>query len=187
MQHPEANPWQITAEQHEYDNPWISLTEFKVINPSGNPGIYGKIHFKNFAIGVIPLDDDLNTYLVGQYRFVLNQYCWEIPEGGCPLGTDPLESAKRELLEETGLKASQWTELQRMHLSNSVSDEFGIIYLARGLAQFEAEPEDTEQLQVKKVPFEEVYQMVCRNEITDSVTVTAVLRVKLLLLENQLS
>lgn len=187
MQHPEANPWQITAEQNEYDNPWINLTEFKVINPSGNPGIYGKIHFKNFAIGVIPLDDDLNTYLVGQYRFPLNQYSWEIPEGGGPLGTDPLESAKRELLEETGLKATQWTELQRMHLSNSVSDELSIIYLARGLAQFEAEPEDTEQLQVKKVPFEEVYQMVCRNEITDAITVAAVLRVKLLLLENQLS
>ncbi|MDB5011784.1 MAG: hypothetical protein JWQ06_2573 [Mucilaginibacter sp.] len=186
MHNPEENPWKITAEQNVYDNKWINLTEYQVINPSGNPGIYGKVHFKNTAIGILPLDDELNTYLVGQYRFALNQYSWELPEGGGPLETDPLESAKRELLEETGLKANYWSELQRMHLSNSVSDELSIIYLARGLAQFEAEPEDTEQLQVHKVPFEEVYHMVCNNEITDAITVAAVLRVKLLLLENRL-
>jgi 8-oxo-dGTP pyrophosphatase MutT (NUDIX family) len=135
----------------------------------------------------VPLDAELNTYLVGQYRFVLNQYSWEIPEGGGPVGTDPLEAAKRELIEETGLKAAEWTEIQRMYLSNSVSDELSIIYLARNLSQFEAQPEDTEQLQVKKVPFEEVYQMVCSGQITDAITVTAILKVKLLLLENQLS
>jgi ADP-ribose pyrophosphatase len=186
MHHPEENPWKITSEKTIYNNPWISVTEYQVINPSGNPGIYGKVHFKNLAIGVLPLDDDLNTYLVGQYRFVLNQYSWEMPEGGGPEGTDPLESAKRELLEETGLKATQWTEIQRIHLSNSVSDELGIIYLARGLAQFEADPEDTEQLIVNKVPFAEVYRMVCDGSITDSVTVAAVLKVQLLLLENRL-
>jgi 8-oxo-dGTP pyrophosphatase MutT (NUDIX family) len=187
MHHPEENPWQITTERSIYDNPWINLTEYQVINPSGNPGIYGKVHFKNLAIGVLPLDKDLNTYLVGQYRFPLNQYSWEMPEGGGPIGTDPLESAKRELLEETGLKAQKWTELQRMHLSNSVSDELSIIYLAQDLEQFEAEPEETEQLIIKKLPFEEVYQMVCTNKITDSITVAAVLRVKLLLLENGLN
>ena len=182
----EQNPWEITAEKAIYDNPWINLTEYQVINPSGNPGIYGKIHYKNLAIGILPLDEDLNTYLVGQYRFALNQYSWELPEGGGPLGTDPLESAKRELLEETGLKANNWTELQRMHLSNSVSDEYNIIYLARGLEQFEAQPEDTEQLVVRKVPLDEVYRMICTNEITDAITVAAVLRVKLLLAENRL-
>jgi len=186
MHHPEENPWKITSEKNVYDNPWINVTEFQVINPSGNPGIYGQVHFKNTAIGVIPLDDELNTYLVGQFRFPLNQYSWEIPEGGGPEGTDPLDSAKRELLEETGLKASQWTEIQRMHLSNSVSDELSIIYLARGLSQFEAEPEDTEQLIIHKVPFADVYQMVCDGRITDSVTVAAVLKVQLLLLENRL-
>jgi len=186
MQNPEANPWQITAEKIEYDNPWISLTEYQVINPSGNPGIYGKVHFKNYAIGIVPLDDDLNIYLIGQYRFALNQYSWELPEGGGPLGTDPLESAKRELLEETGLKANIWSEIQRMHLSNSVSDELSIIYLARNLEQFEAEPEDTEQLQIKKLPFEDAYHMVCNNKITDSITVAAILKVKLMLLEKQL-
>jgi ADP-ribose pyrophosphatase len=187
MQHPEDNPWKITAEKVIYDNPWINLTEYQVINPSGNPGIYGKIHYKNYAIGILPLDDELNIYLVGQYRFALNEYSWELPEGGCPVETDMLESAKRELLEETGLKASNWAELQRMHLSNSVTDELNIIYLARGLEQFEAEPEDTEQLQVRKVSFEDAYRMVCQNEITDAITVAAILRVKLLLLENKVS
>lgn len=186
MHHPEDNPWKVTSEKAIYDNPWISLTEYQVINPSGNPGIYGKVHFKNLAIGVLPLDDELNTYLVGQYRFTLNQYSWEMPEGGGQIGVDPLDSAKRELLEETGLKASQWTEIQQLHLSNSVSDEWGVIYVARGLTQHEAEPEDTEQLIVKKVPFAQVYQMVCDCEITDSMTVAAVLKVKLLLAENQL-
>ena len=186
MHHPEENPWQIVSQKEIYSNPWIGLTEYQVINPSGNPGIYGKIHYKNIAIGVIPLDDEMNTYLVGQYRFTLSQYSWEIPEGGGILGTDPLESAKRELLEETGLKAESWTEIQRLHLSNSVSDELCIIYLARNLQQFDPEPEDTEQLIIKKTPFEEVYNKVSGGEITDSVTVAAVLKIKLMQLEGKL-
>jgi 8-oxo-dGTP pyrophosphatase MutT (NUDIX family) len=186
MQHPEENPWQIVSEKIIYDNPWIGLTEYQVINPSGNPGIYGKVRFKGFAMGIIPLDAEMNTYLVGQYRFPLGQYSWEIPEGGGAFGVDPLDSAKRELLEETGLKASLWTEIQRMHLSNSITDELSIIYLAQDLEQFEAEPEDTEQLIIKKVPFDEVYKMVANGEITDSVTVAAVLKVRLMQLEGRL-
>lgn len=186
MQHPEDTPWKIVSEKEIYTNPWIALTEYQVINPSGNPGIYGKVHFKNIAIGIVPLDEHMNTYLVGQYRFATDEYSWEIPEGGGPLGTDSLESAKRELLEEAGLKASHWQEVQRMHLSNSVSDELCIIYIARGLAQFEAEPEDTEQLIVKKLPFGEVYDMVCRGEIKDAVTVGAVLKVQLMIMEGKI-
>ena len=186
MHHPEENPWQITSEKTIYDNPWINLTEYQVINPSGNPGIYGKVHYKNIAIGILPLDEELNTYLVGQFRFALGQYSWEMPEGGGILGLDPLESAKRELLEETGLKAQSWIELQRLHLSNSVTDELSIIYLARGLEQFEAEPEDTEQLLIQKLPFEKVYQLVCSGEITDAMTVAAVLKVQLMITENKL-
>ena len=132
------------------------------------------------------LDEDMNTYLVGQYRFPVDEYSWEIPEGGGPLGIEPLESIKRELLEETGLKAASWREIQRLHLSNSVSDELSILYLARGLQQFEAAPEDTEQLVVKKLPFKDVYQMVCRGEITDAMTVAAVLKVQLLITEKLL-
>ena len=180
----EINPWKINHEENIYDNPWINITEFQVINPSGNPGIYGRVHFKNKAIGVLPLDENFNTYLVGQFRFPLKQYSWEIPEGGGPLSGEPLDSAKRELLEETGLKAGKWTEIQRMYLSNSVCDEEAIIYLAQNLEQFEAEPEETEQLTIKKLPFEEVYQMVCRGEITDAITVAAVLKVHIMLSEN---
>ncbi|RYE16884.1 MAG: NUDIX hydrolase [Sphingobacteriaceae bacterium] len=168
------------------ENPWINVTEFKVLNPAGNPGIYGKIHFKNKAIGIVALDENQHIYMVGQYRFPLNEYSWELPEGGGPLDDDPLNSAKRELLEETGLKAEKWTEIQRMYLSNSVCDEEAIIFLAQNLQQFEAEPEETEQLIIKKLPFQEVYQMVCRGEITDAITVAAVLKMYILIAEKQI-
>lgn len=180
------NPWTILNETEIYDNPWIGVTEFNVLNPSGGKGIYGKVHFKNNAIGIIPLDEELNTYLVGQYRFTLGKYSWEIPEGGGPLGIDLLESAKRELKEETGLVAEEWTKLLDLHLSNSVSDEYGCIFMARGLKQEEAMPEETEQLAIKKVPFSEAYDMVEKGIITDSVAVAAILKVKILLLEGKL-
>lgn len=180
------NPWQVTGEKEVYDNNWIKVTEYDVINPAGGKGIYGKVHFKNIAIGIIPLDEDLNTYLVGQYRFTLDAYSWEIPEGGGPIGIDPLLSAKRELKEETGLVAQHWTKLMDFHPSNSVSDEYGVIYLAQGLAQEEAMPEETEQLQVKKLPFSKVYQMLEDGLITDSLSVAAIQKVKILLLEEKL-
>lgn len=180
------NPWKIKDGQEIYSNNWIALTHYNVINPSGGDGIYGKLHFKNYAIGVFPLDENLDTYLVGQYRFPLESYSWEIPEGGGPLGEDPLENAKRELLEETGLKATEWTKILEMHLSNSVSDEKSIIYLCRALSQHQAMPEETEQLVVKKVPFDEVYEMVKAGEITDSLTVAAVMKVRLMMFEGEI-
>ncbi|GAB3918236.1 NUDIX domain-containing protein [Mucilaginibacter boryungensis] len=186
MQHTHENPWKIVSEKEVYDNPWINLTEYQVINPSDKPGIYGKVHFKNLAIGIVVLDEDMHTYLVGQYRFPLNQYSWEIPEGGGILGIDPLDSAKRELLEETGLKAENWIEIQRLHLSNSVTDELSILYLARNLQQFEAEPEETEQLQVKKIPFKQAYEMVCNGQITDAMSVAAIMKVQLMILEGKI-
>ena len=176
----EINPWVTLSSKKIYDNPWISLTEHQVVNPSGGKGIYGEVHFKNFAIGIIAIDTDDQIFMVGQYRFPLKQYSWELPEGGGPLDKNPLDSAKRELLEETGLVASEWKEVLRMHLSNSVSDELGILYLASGFEQFAPQPEETEQLEVKKIPFEEVYQMVINGQITDSLTVAGILRVKLL-------
>ena len=177
------NPWQIISSNEKYDNKWINVTEHQVINPSGNPGIYGAVHFKNVAVGVIPLDENNNTWLVGQYRFMLNQYSWEIPEGGAPFGEDPVLGAARELEEETGLRAERYTKLIEMHLSNSVGDEYAIIYLAQGLSQHTSMPEDTEQLQVKKIPFDEVYQQVIAGKITDSMTVAAVLRLKITMME----
>lgn len=180
------NPWRIISAKPIYDNKWISVTEYDVINPNGGKGIYGKVHFKNAAIGILPLDDELNTYLVGQFRFALDQYSWEIPEGGGPLEQDILQSAKRELLEETGLEAAEWTKLMEFHLSNSVSDELGHIFLARNLTQRQAQPEETEDLAVKKIPFEEAYRMVENGTITDSMAVAAILKVKIMLLEGKI-
>ncbi|MFZ2785238.1 MAG: NUDIX hydrolase [Sediminibacterium sp.] len=182
----EYNPWQVTGEKNVYDNPWIRLTEYQVINPSGGKGIYGKVHFKNTAVGVLVLDEQLNTYLVGQYRFTLNAYSWEIPEGGAPVGTDPLEGGKRELLEETGLVAVQWEPLLQLHLSNSVSDEWAVVYLARDLRQETAEPEETEQLVIRKLPFAAAVDMVEKGEITDSMSVAAIYKVQLLLAQGKL-
>ena len=182
----EENPWKTIGSKSVYENPWIQLTEFDVVNPGGGLGIYGKVHFKNRAVGVMVLDAQRNTYLVGQFRYTLNEYSWEIPEGGGPVGTNPLDSAKRELLEETGLVAQNWELLLEMHLSNSVSDELAILYLATELTQFESEPEETEQLQIKKLPFEEAYQMVMDGKIKDSMSVAAIQKTKLLFLEGKL-
>ena len=183
----EKNPWQIISEKEVYDNKWINVTEYDVINPNGGKGIYGKIHFKNIAIGIVVLDDELNTYLVGQYRFATNEYSWEIPEGGGALNADPLESAKRELLEETGLVAKEWEPILKLHLSNSVSDEYSIVYLARQLEQYTAMPEETEQLIIKKIPFEEAWKMVEDGLITDAMSVAAYQKVKLMLTKNKRS
>lgn len=173
------NPWRTLRSSLRYDNSWISVTHFDVLTPSGNEGIYGVVHFKNRAIGVLALEDDGTTYLVGQYRYALQSYSWEIPEGGGPHIEDPLEAAKRELLEETGLQARQWRQILRMHLSNSVTDEESIVYLATDLEQGLASPEETEQLELRRLPFSEVLAMVQRGEITDSITVAAVLYVAL--------
>ncbi|NML23730.1 NUDIX hydrolase [Pseudoflavitalea sp. G-6-1-2] len=181
------NPWKILSSEEKYGNPWIGVTEFQVINPSGGKGIYGKVHFRNIAVGVVPLDEELNTWLVGQYRFTIDQYSWEIPEGGSPEGTDPIASAHRELLEETGLVAASMEPILEMHLSNSVSDEYAVTYLARQLTQQTACPEETEQLQIKKLPFEEAYRMVEQGLITDSMSVAAILKIKLMIADGRIS
>jgi 8-oxo-dGDP phosphatase len=174
------NPWTIVSSTIKYDNNWIKVTEHKVINPSAGKGIYGIVSFKNYAIGIVALDAYQNIYLVGQYRLAINQYSWEIPEGGGNLAANPLVSAKRELLEETGLVALEWKEILRIHLSNSVTDELSIIYLAQNLEQHEPQPEETEQLQIQKIPFNDAYAMVENNTITDAISVAAILKIKLL-------
>jgi len=175
------NPWQTLKVKEVYDNPWIKITHRDVLNPSGNPGIYGVVHFKNLAIGIVPLDKDLNTWLVGQYRYTLNQYSWEIPEGGGIHGTPPLDSAKRELLEETGITAKKWTKILDLHTSNSVTDEVGLAYVAQDLTFGTAEPEDTEDLLIKKLPFSQAVDMVMNGEITDALAMVSILKVELML------
>jgi len=170
--------WSTLSREDIYENPWIKLEEHQVINPAGGKGIYGKVHYKNIAIGIIALDADNHTWLVGQHRYPLDEWSWEIPEGGGPIGKDVLESAKRELLEETGLKAKQWKEVLKAHLSNSVSDEVSYIFLAQGLSEGKHEREATEaDMEVKKVPFKEALGMVMEGKITDAMSVMGILKV----------
>ncbi|QMU30074.1 NUDIX domain-containing protein [Adhaeribacter radiodurans] len=170
------NPWTTLSSKPIYENPWLSLREDQVINPKGGRGIYGVVDFKNMAIGVVPIDADGNTYLVGQYRYPLNEYSWEIPEGGGPHGIDALESAKRELKEETGFTAGSWTDLGRIHTSNSVTSEFGFLFLAQDLTAGETEHEETEELHIKKVPLTEAVRMVMAGEITDALSIAGILK-----------
>lgn len=170
------NPWKTLNISAVYENPWIRLEHHQVLNPAGKEGIYGKVHFKNRAMAIVPVDQEGNTWLIGQYRYALDEYAWEIPMGGGPIGLDMLESAERELREETGLSAEKWTEIMRIHTSNSVTDEEGIVYLAEELSQGETEFEETEVLQIKKLPFAEVLEMVMTGQITDSISVAAILK-----------
>lgn len=168
----DKNPWTTLSVVEVYENPWIRITHREVLNPMGRPGIYGVVHFKNLAVGIVPIDENGNTWLVGQYRYALNRYSWEIPEGGCPVGADPLEAAQRELREETGLIASKWTKLLDTAISNSVTDELGVVYLAQGISEEgPPDPEETEELQLRKLPLEEALQMVYSGEITDSLSI----------------
>lgn len=177
------NPWTTLSNKEIYDNPWIRLTHHDVLNPAGKQSIYGTVHFKRLAIGIIPLDEEGNTWIVGQYRFPINTYSWEIPEGGGDREIEPVESAQRELREECGIIAGQWLRIQEMHMSNSATDEYAIIYLAKQLSFTRPEPDEDEQLSVRKIPFTTLYEMVCNGEITDSITVAAVLKLQLMRLE----
>jgi 8-oxo-dGTP pyrophosphatase MutT (NUDIX family) len=170
------NPWKTLSTRFIYENPWIHVREDQVINPKGGNGIYGVVHFKNKAIGIIPVDEQGNTWLVGQYRYSLEEYCWEIPMGGGPIGIDVLESAKRELKEETGFTADKWTMIARIHTSNSVTDEEGFIFLAEGLTAGETQFEETEELVIKKVHLREAVEMAMDNRITDAISVGGILK-----------
>lgn len=170
------NPWKTTATKDVYENPWILVQENQVINPAGKPGIYGVVSFKNFAIGIIPVDEQGNTWLVGQYRYSLEEWSWEIPMGGGPKGINMLESAQRELKEETGYTAAKWTNIMKIHTSNSVTDEEGVVYLAQELTPGETEPEETEQLILKKLPLKEAVDWVMEGKITDSISAAGLLK-----------
>jgi 8-oxo-dGTP pyrophosphatase MutT (NUDIX family) len=178
MSSDQKNPWTTLSVREIYDNRWIKLDEHQVLNPSGGNGIYGKVHFKNKAIGVVAIDEQDNTWLVGQWRYTLEQWSWEIPEGGGSPDEDPLEAAKRELREETGMTAEKWTMIQRIHLSNSVSDEEGFIFLAEYLSEGKNELEETEaDLKTWKLPLADAVKMVDEGKITDSMSVIALLHV----------
>ncbi|SNR40809.1 NUDIX domain-containing protein [Hymenobacter mucosus] len=178
---PHHNPWQTLGTAVKYENPWIRVREDQIINPAGNPGVYGVVSMKNKALGIIPVDEEGNTWLVGQYRYALKEYCWEIPMGGGPVELDILESAQRELKEETGLLAKRWTNIARVHTSNSVTDEEGFVFLAQDLEQGDTEPEETEDLRIWKLPLSQAVEMVMDNRITDAVSVAGLLKAARLL------
>ena len=170
------NPWKKLSSRKVYENPWIMLEEHEVINPKGGKGIYGKIHFKNKAIGIVPIDEDLNTWLVGQYRYTLDEYSWEIPMGGGPLTDDLLLSAKRELREETGISAREWELILRIHTSNSVTDEEGFCFLARKLSFGKSAEDDTELLRIKKLPFRTALEWAFDGKITDALSLAGIFK-----------
>ena len=171
----ERNPWQNVDQRIVYENPWIRVTHHDVIRPDGQAGVYGVVHYQNLAVGILPIDEDGWTWLVGQYRFALGQYSWEIPEGGCPQDESTLVAAQRELREETGLTAEDWRQIGRSHLSNSVSDELATIYVATRLTKGQPAPDGTEVLRLRHLPFEEAFRMVLSGEITDAISVMAIL------------
>lgn len=173
-----GTPWVRGEATPVFDNPWISVTRYAATAPTGHPATYGLVSYKNYAVAILPIFDDGTTILVGQHRFPLGDYSWEIPEGGGPLDEDPLESAKRELAEETGLQAAEWREILQAQLSNSVSDEQAFGYLATGLSAAEGahHADDTEALERVRVPFREALDAAVAGDLKDVLTVAMLLK-----------
>ena len=179
------NPWQSLSKKIVYDNKWISVSHEEVITPTATNGIYGKVHFKNYAIGIIPIDADGNTYLVGQYRYAINEYSWEIPEGGGLVEQDILAAAKRELIEEVGLEAKTFTQICITNTSNFATDELAFIFVAQDLKLVETQPDETEQLQIKKLSLLSAFEMAMNGEIKDAISIIGILKLKLLIDEGK--
>ena len=173
------SPWQTLRSREVYDNAWIKVREDAVIRPDGEPRIYGVVHFKNIAVGVLAVEGEF-IYLVGQYRYPLEKYSWEIPEGGCPEGEDPLDAARRELEEEAGLRAANWEKMGEAYLSNSISDEHAVWYLATELTEGKHNPDGTEQLEVRRVTFEQALKMALTGEITDALSLLAIMQYQMM-------
>ncbi len=179
------NPWKVRGSRNIYDTPWIKLTEYDARDPGGQPANYGVVHFKNRAVGIVPYEAGY-IWLVGQTRFALELYSWEIPAGGCPDGEELVECAQRELGEEAGLKAGKFSLLLDFHTSNSVTDERAYIYLATDLSPVPASPETSEDITVKRIALDDVRAHIEAGVITDGLTVAAIYKLLLMRAEGQI-
>lgn len=169
---PEASPWTFKGKREMFDNAYINHSQHALLNIAGNPVDYTIVRFKNRAVGVVPYENGF-IHLVGQFRYAIDRYSWELPEGGCPPGAQTLEAAKWELAEETGLRARNFTPFLQMHTSNAITDEWAIVYLATGLTQGEAAPEENEVLQTRKISLADFLAEIEAGKITDAMTVAA--------------
>lgn len=171
-----ASPWRTTASREVYANAWIRVREDDVVRPNGSTGIYGVVQFATAAVGVVPLHADGSTVLVAQYRYTLDRWSWEIPEGGGDPAAGLREEAARELREETGLTAARWTDLGPVEPSNSVTDQLGRVFLAEGLRQSRPQPDPTEHLRTWRLPVGEAVAMALDGRISDALSVVALCR-----------
>jgi 8-oxo-dGTP pyrophosphatase MutT (NUDIX family) len=168
--------WKTLSSRTVFENDWMRVLEDHVINPGGGENQYGHVQFKNLAVAIIPVDEEGNTWLVGQDRYTLNNYSWELPMGGAPKEEEPLAAAKRELREETGLTAERWSELLRLHTSNSITDESAIVFVAEGLTKGDTAFEEAEDLSIRKLALADAVALVNAGEITDAISIAALLR-----------
>lgn len=174
----EANPWTVKKKTVRFETPWIRVVENEVIDPAGQPAMYGTVHFRHRAVGVLAIDDEGYTWLVGQHRFPIDRYSWEIPEGGAKEGEDLLAAAQRELEEETGMRARRWTRWFETTLSNSVTDEHATVFLAQELEPGVAKPDATERLRVHRLPLRDAFALLQEGKIEDVISVATLWRAR---------
>lgn len=168
-------PWRTISSRTAYENPWITVTEDEVIRPDGSAGIYGVVELRNEAVFVVAIDDVDRVLLVEVERYTVGR-SWEVPAGGSD-GEDPLVAAQRELLEETGFEADEWTRVGRMAALNGICRAPEVVFVARGLRQLDdGQDRATEGIAaVRAVPWTQVLQMVAGGEIQDGETVAALM------------
>jgi 8-oxo-dGTP pyrophosphatase MutT (NUDIX family) len=169
------NPWKTLSSRVAYENTWIRVREDKVIRPDGGPGLYGVIEVRPSA-GVVALNERDEIVLVGQWRYTVNRYSWEIPRGGSHPGEDDLlEVGKRELAEEAGVLARDWRKIGTVDNANGVNSDSQTFYLATGLSETETNHDPEEEITVKWRPFAEALEMAMDGRITEVDSVAAIL------------